>query len=462
MDFFFRSFLGEWILVVLLVFFLPSRAIRDKIGWFLPLAGLGYFWLWQDDLLAWQRLVFGSLGLLYLLKGTILMQYPQAMVRNAFSRKGLLLYLTIWPGMDPSAFRIDGHLTEKEIKKRTSEDLGETFIRGYLFFWMGFALCLYLALMYPHLDTNSVSWLGIWGLLLVIHFGIADIMTALMQLAGWPVGPLFREPFKSKSLRDFWSRRWNLAFVEMDRILFYDPLRYYLGTWGTLFGVFAISGLLHEIGISYPVQAGWGLPLLYFILQSLLVWLETTVFQVGRKWPLLWARIWTWTALVSFLPLLFHDAFRLDLIVPLFENLHHLLQQTTLRDWFSLALWLAGIGHFCTILNWKSDLAKLGTFNRKIFSTYAGYVVLMIVSFGALTLGLHDQMLAGEASALCLAGLIALFWTIRLIIDGVYFKHSDWPEGPQFVIGHAVLNTLFILMAGTYWGLLIWHYLGSP
>src|SRR5260221_553933 len=58
-------------------------------------------------------------------------------------------------------------------------------------------------------------------------------------------------------------RRWNLAFVEMDRALFLKPLARKLGTRAAVFGVFIISGLFHEVAISFPVNHGWGMPLLY-------------------------------------------------------------------------------------------------------------------------------------------------------------------------------------------------------
>ena len=71
----------------------------------------------------------------------------------------------------------------------------------------------------------------------------------------------------------------------------------------------------------------------------------------------------------------------------------------------SLALWLAGIGHFCVLiasfqvpskLGWKTDLAKLTPFNRKLMWVHGGFAVLTIVSFGILTITLHSEMLRGD------------------------------------------------------------------
>lgn len=134
----------------------------------------------------------------------------------------------------------------------------------------------------------------------------------------------------------------------------------------------------------------------------------------------------------------------------------------------SAALWLAGIGHFCLLgasfqvparLGWKEDLAKLQPFNRKLMWTYGAFTVLTIVSFGALTLGLHDELLRGDRAALGLAAFIALYWIGRILVDALYFDHRDWPAGKGFVLGHVFLTSLFIALATTYVAVIAWHLL---
>jgi hypothetical protein len=90
---------------------------------------------------------------------------------------------------------------------------------------------------------------------------------------------------------------------------------------------------------------------------------------------------------------------------------------------------------------------------------YAGTTLLTIIAFGALTLFLHDDFLRGDRAALALAAFIAVFWTLRILVDFTYFKHSDWPTGLQFVVGHFLLTTLFAALASTYWAVLIWNFL---
>jgi alginate O-acetyltransferase complex protein AlgI len=136
----------------------------------------------------------------------------------------------------------------------------------------------------------------------------------------------------------------------------------------------------------------------------------------------------------------------------------------------SLALWLAGVGHFCILaaslqvparLQWSRDLAQLLPFNRKLMWTYGGFTVFTIVAFGAMTLGLHDDFIHGDRAALALAAFIAVYWTARVAVDGFYFSHRDWPSGVPYVLGHVMLTGLFIALALTYYGVIAWHFMGA-
>ena len=135
--------------------------------------------------------------------------------------------------------------------------------------------------------------------------------------------------------------------------------------------------------------------------------------------------------------------------------------------WLGLALWFAGIGHFSILfasfqvpsrLGWKKDLAQLTPFNRKLMWVYGGTTLLTIIAFGTMTLLLHQEFLAGDRAALALAAFIAIFWTLRILVDFLYFEHSDWPTGLQFIVGHFLLTTLFTALAVTYWTVLIWSF----
>ena len=139
-----------------------------------------------------------------------------------------------------------------------------------------------------------------------------------------------------------------------------------------------------------------------------------------------------------------------------------------MEEWFSLALWLAGAGHFCVLiasfqvpyrLHWKEDLAKLNSFNRKLMWVHGGFAVYTIIAFGATTLALHEEILRGDRAALALASFIGIYWLLRIIVDFAYYSHGDWPSGAAFRIGHVLLTSLFVFLSASYLGLTLWHWL---
>ena len=152
--------------------------------------------------------------------------------------------------------------------------------------------------------------------------------------------------------------------------------------------------------------------------------------------------------------------------MPLFAWLHGLLIAHDLRWYIATALWFAATGNFCTMLaglqvpsrmNWKEEFQRLGNFNRKILTNYYCYIGLMIAAWGTMTIVLHADMMRGDRAALWLAGLIATFWTLRVLVDFLYFKPGDYPHGTDVVVGKALLSTLFILLSLSYWALIAWH-----
>jgi hypothetical protein len=148
------------------------------------------------------------------------------------------------------------------------------------------------------------------------------------------------------------------------------------------------------------------------------------------------------------------------------QNIGQWIGLSSVKSFFALALWLAGLGHFCVLiasfqvpsrLGWRQDLAKLTPFNRKLMWVHGGFAILTIAAFGILTLALYNEMLRGERAALYLAGFIGIYWTTRIVVDFTYYEHKDWPRGRGFVAGHILLNLLFAFLAATYVGLIVWH-----
>ena len=440
------------------LFLLLALTIKD--GWFRSVLGpiltvsfvaalLGA----GSDLSPPLRLLCSSLWLLNFIKGWSLLKVPREELKS-YSPAGLLLYAYPWPGVDPAPFRERQGLDERATR---------WFVFGFPTMCLGIAALGMLALNSESMSRSVLGLAGIASMLTIIHLGYSDVLSSGMRLAGFPVKRLFASPLGSRSLQDFWSLRWNRPFVEMNKLLFRPLLTSKFSKGQTVIGLFLISGLLHELALSFPVSAGWGGPLLYFFVQGACMQLEKKA-GISEK---LWSRLWTWTVLLLPAPLLFHAQLREVLVLPLIERIHQYPAFTDWEGFFTTFLFLAGCGHFLVLvasfqvpyrLGWAEELPRLRPLNRKLLWTYGGYIASMILLWGVLTLYLTPEFLAGEKSAKALCAVIALFWWSRIVIDTFYFEHSDWPEGPEFVLGHTCLTTLFVTLASTYTGLLIWHF----
>lgn len=156
------------------------------------------------------------------------------------------------------------------------------------------------------------------GLSLMLHFGLLNLATAAWRFAGVNVRELFVAPYKATSLKEFWGKRWNLAFSEMTAIIVYKPLRAKAGLTAALFVSFLLSGLLHEMAISLPVRSGFGLPMSYFAIHGVVMYIEGNVpFVQHITAHKVLSHLWVWFWLIAPITLLFHAQFVLSVIQPL-------------------------------------------------------------------------------------------------------------------------------------------------
>ncbi|MEO7989018.1 MAG: membrane bound O-acyl transferase family-domain-containing protein [Chryseolinea sp.] len=164
------------------------------------------------------------------------------------------------------------------------------------------------------------------GISLILHFGILNLSTAIWRLFGVDVKELFRSPIKAKSLQEFWGKRWNLAFSEMTALVVYKPSKGNLGQTKAMMISFLVSGVLHEIAISLPVQSGYGLPLFYFLIHALAMYAEGEVLIVKRllAHPV-FSRVWVFSWLLLPMPLLFHSNFLIKVAEPIRNGILNLI-----------------------------------------------------------------------------------------------------------------------------------------
>ena len=285
---------------------LPLASGRWTIWLLVVAAGLGVERLvaGQPPVVRMGALIGISLALLKALM--VLEEGARGMAR--LGSRPWLGFAAGWPGMDPRPFSVP--------RGETVPGARALLLRGVVQGTLGL-LVLVLARHASATAPGLGSSLSLVGLSLVLHFGVCHLLAGGWQLAGVPCRPLFRAPLRAESLGEFWSRRWNLAFSEMTAIAVYRPLVAPLGRGVALVAAFLFSGLLHELAISVPVRAGYGLPTAYFALHGGLVLAERALAAAGRPVGGVAGRVWTLVWLVAPLPILFHGPFREGIVHPL-------------------------------------------------------------------------------------------------------------------------------------------------
>jgi hypothetical protein len=224
-----------------------------------------------------------------------------------------LAFAALWPGMRPALFAT--------LPGRPLPGAARLAARGLAGIAAGCGLISLARALFSATGSRffPTVLLALPGLSLVLHFGLFHLAAAGWRAVGVAAEPLFRAPLLATSLREFWGRRWNLAFSEMTSAGIYRPVAALVGrSWG-IAAAFLASGILHELAISVPARAGFGLPLIYFALQGTAVLVEGALEARetpvnGRGWI---GRVWTLTWLALPLPILFHPPFLRAVVWPI-------------------------------------------------------------------------------------------------------------------------------------------------
>lgn len=176
-----------------------------------------------------------------------------------------LAYLLLWPGMNAERF-LFGRVVEKPKSSEWLWAASKTCI-GVVLLWI-------VARRVPESLPLLRGWIGLVGLIFLLHFGSFDLVAFGWQALGVDAPPIMQKPANSTSLSEFWGKRWNLGFRQLSYEFVFRPLRVPLGVAIASMCVFVASGLIHDLVISVPASAGYGLPTGYFVLQGLGVLFE--------------------------------------------------------------------------------------------------------------------------------------------------------------------------------------------
>ncbi len=218
-----------------------------------------------------------------------------------------MTYLLLWPGMSLKEFAGVPPATSRTIAlPRWLAPVAKTFA--------GAGLVWFAVPAIAHDAWLLRGWVGMIGLIMMLHFGTFHLLALTLQAAKFNAQPNMRAPLLAKSLADFWGRRWNTAFnVLADRYGF-RPLTPRIGPRAALVVVFLASGLIHDLVIALPAGGGFGLPTLYFVLQAIGLFVER--LPSIRRRPLV-NRLFTWLVLIAPLGCLFPPVFVRNVILPM-------------------------------------------------------------------------------------------------------------------------------------------------
>ena len=133
-------------------------------------------------------------------------------------------------------------------------------------------------------------------------------------------------------------------------------------------------------------------------------------------------------------------------------------------DWLII---VGGIGQIFTALiypyirhkvfDWYNDIKKLNPLNQEIAKTYGRYIQGLNFSFGLISILFTSDLKNQSGLAVALTGLIAAYWTGKLITQFAYYPMYQIPKKMIFKIGEIGMNTLFTLFAVVF----IWLFISN-
>ena len=204
------------------------------------------------------------------------------------------LAFAVWPGMQPRRF-LRGATPPPGAPQPTAKDFAFNLMTAIAGLWLVPRL---LPSDAPVAARPAIAIVGLGALTLFVRL---DLDTVIFRRLGFAVEKPFDDPFASRTLGEFWGRRWNRIVSGLLREAIHRPVARAVGPRAAVLAAFLYSGFYHET-ISVIAGAGYGRPTLYFLIQFVGVAAESTrpVRSFLRRSPA-FSRLWT--AAVILLPL---------------------------------------------------------------------------------------------------------------------------------------------------------------
>jgi len=102
------------------------------------------------------------------------------------------------------------------------------------------------------------------------------------------------------------------------------------------------------------------------------------------------------------------------------------------------------------LLDWRTNLATLHPFLRKLFWVYGAFIVMTIIAFAVLTFLHAEAMATGEPVARSLCAFIAIFWAARLVVQLLIFDPRPFLTNWFYKLGYHTLTFIFVFLVFVY------------
>ena len=96
------------------------------------------------------------------------------------------------------------------------------------------------------------------------------------------------------------------------------------------------------------------------------------------------------------------------------------------------------------VFDWYNDIKKLKPLNQEIAKTYGRYIQGLNFSFGLISILFTNELKNQSALAVALTGLIAAYWTGKVITQFAYYPMYNIPRKRIFKIGSVMMNIMFV------------------
>jgi hypothetical protein len=217
----------------------------------------------------------------------------------------LVLYLLVWPGLDPRIAATRDPSPQRAAAARQAlrgaAEVAAALLVARLALGAGIERCP----VWPAAWTRAVS-------LTLLLDGWMVFAVAVPRLLGRRCEDAFREPWRAASLAELWGERWNLFVSRSLGAGVFRPVARVGGPAWALLAAFLASGLLHELLWGVPGRGPLGAFVVFFAAQAMAI-LAFARWLPGRGTSprgRLVRRASAWAVLLATAPLFVGHAFR--------------------------------------------------------------------------------------------------------------------------------------------------------